>query len=351
MPKSKKIKILPTRFIGIDFGETGIAYSVLEISDKQADQIKADKDKKLGDHLKVVTILETGFINVTEIEKIINSSSRDKNATKGTFSIGVSKNKRRSEQAINKISNQIHVLALKYKAKIIYEYKIGIKNQTINMIFRKVKSLDIIDSKETREEAKARAGKWGTEYYPAGIHVTDKFSSQYSLYSRDIVEKDDIVHDYFYRYSIVSKHKDTSGKEILYISVDLDTKKIFIYARPDELEKSILGKDLFRLYKNSLRPYFKEMPVEHLEILKDQDKKLYETYVGFDRSTKVIYKDPFTEEPFFMDADIQASKFIAITGILREIERYHTDKFLEYDLFWEELKKTLKTLKMWFLVF
>ncbi len=130
-PKQKPDLKTDTRYMGVDVGEYGLAWTIIEV----------DLNKKV-----VSKIVKQGFIYEPLTHKVREYVQTIKNAqTKGTFGVPDTKLARIRENAITSLRNQVHAIALQHNAKPVYEFEISnfeTGSNRVKVIYDSVKRAD-----------------------------------------------------------------------------------------------------------------------------------------------------------------------------------------------------------------
>ncbi|PIP58309.1 MAG: hypothetical protein COX02_00930, partial [Candidatus Vogelbacteria bacterium CG22_combo_CG10-13_8_21_14_all_37_9] len=133
-PKQTKRKDLQTRvnYMGIDIGEYGLAWTIINID---------LKNKKIN------KISKQGFIYEPLTHKVRDYVATIKdNQVRGTFGMPDTKLARLRENAITSLRNQVHDIAMRYDAKPVYEFEISnfeTGSNKVKVIYDSVKRADI----------------------------------------------------------------------------------------------------------------------------------------------------------------------------------------------------------------
>ncbi len=142
------------RIMGIDVGEYGIAYTILD-----------QESKKI---LKTGFIFEPAIKNIKEYRKELKTEQ-----SKGTFSVSTTKLARLREHAITNIRNKIHDLVIRFNAIPVYERQISnfeTGDGKVTQIYNSVKRADV-SSKIKAEEAETNL-VWGNKYLNPGVEIS-----------------------------------------------------------------------------------------------------------------------------------------------------------------------------------
>mgnify|MGYP005854467923 FL=1 len=263
------------RYLGLDVGEFGIAYCVIEQKGHQ------------------ITLLNRGFLTSNSLQKIKLYISKNKiQQLKGTFSITSTQVDRARENAIHDLRNQIHDLVTRYQAKPIYEYSISnfeTGSGKISKIYNSVKTADIIGENEAEHTEKKNT--WGNKYYKLGNHI----SSYGTSYTCHHCKK-----------SLYSYENELSK---LSVSPNIGLQKINLSDSVITIYNDGSGKKLFEKAKNSARPSLDS------EIIK-QYTPIIDVLWRQSRGNSAVFICPFCQT--VSDADIQAALMIALKQVHRD---------------------------------
>lgn len=151
------------RVMGIDTGEYGLAYVIL------------DKEK-MGEEF----VIAKGFIQSNLIYKIREFIGTLKSRQiRGTFGIPSTKLARIRENAITSLRNQVSAIALQYGAMPVYEGEISafeIGSGKIKKIYNSVKEADVSTKKSPTAEAE-HVLVWGDKFHQFGAETSARATS------------------------------------------------------------------------------------------------------------------------------------------------------------------------------
>lgn len=306
----ERIKGGRKRYLGIDVGEYGLAWVVLDFANPtQPERI------------------DQGFIFNNALRKIKDRAEEIKDTqVTGTFTVPSTKLARVRENAITSLRNQVHDLVIKHDAKPIYEYSISNfetgSNKTTK-IYRSVKVSDVGAENDTDKAVKAHV--WGSKYITMGNHIS-AYATSYtcsqchqSIYDQGLDSQ-----------SEVKRHliKEVTGR---IITIQLPNKElIYGYVPPKKEETSfpyqagsqVSDKEVFNFVKNFARPPLDKSETTAFVRTKKPDqlpdlavRNLQET-----RGNSSIFICPFIHCLHVSDADIQAAQNIALRGYLKDHE-------------------------------
>lgn len=289
-------------YLGIDAGEYGVAYCLIDFS---------DDDYK---------IIEANYIKSKNIRKIKDYYHKiQERAKKGIFVSSTSVLQEIRENSINEIRNKIHNLYLKYNSSIIYEYSISnfeTGSGKVTKIYDSIKKSDVIPDNEADKSIIKHV--WGKEYIQIGKNLS-AYASSYtcsscgrSIYSiLENFENDNI--------KIIKKIENNETKNILEIQTKIGV--ILGYSKDNkfkegyEFKKTKESKNEFvKIIKNFARP-----PLEKSEVLlsfKKLNNKILKK-IKKERGNSAIFVCPFKDCQKVFDADLQASFIMALRGFIK----------------------------------
>jgi len=279
-PNIKPHAVNPSRYMGIDVGEYGLAYTIFETNPK-------------------FKILKQGFLYNANLRKIKSHIKRGKEKqVRGTFSSPSTSIQLIREQAITSIRNTVHDLVIRYKAKPVYEWQISnfeTGSGKISKIYNSIKTSDT--NSDTDAEKGAKELVWGK-----GTKTIGKEINAYATST--------ICSKCFKSYLLEIGLKDS-----------------------DKFTLEKIGNETFIKINNTLIRYFSRKPItntddaksaiygtmrppQYSEIVKslDIEDRFFST-----RGNSAIFYCPFCKH--ISDADIQASLFIGLKGYLKDLEK------------------------------
>lgn len=161
-----------TRLMGIDVGEYGLAWTILEVEDQK----EITKDS--------IRILNQGFIYEPLTHKVREYVSTIKaNQIKGTFGMPNTKLERLRKNAITSLRNQVHDIAMRYHAKPVYEFEISnfeTGSNRVKVIYDSVKRADTGRGRDKTQAENAEADLvWGK--------MSKQFGAQIGAYATSYI--------------------------------------------------------------------------------------------------------------------------------------------------------------------
>ncbi len=175
------------RYMGIDVGEYGLAYTIIETDLK---------------NIKINKIWKQGFIYEPLTHKVREYVTTIKdNQVKGTFGMPDTKLARLRENAITGLRNQVHDIAMRYNAKPVYEFEISnfeTGSNKVKVIYDSVKRADVGRGGIDAEKAEADLvwGKNGKNFgsqigaYATSYICTDCCYSPYLDFEQGNIDRD-----------------------------------------------------------------------------------------------------------------------------------------------------------------
>lgn len=291
-------------YLGIDAGEYGVAYSLVDFSD--------EKNPK---------IIESAYIKSKNIRKIRDYYQKiQEKAKKGVFLSSSDLVKKIRENSINEIRNQIHKIYLKHQSPIIYEYSISnfeTGSGRITKIYDSIKKSDVPPDNDADKSVINHI--WGKEYIKLGKNVS-AYASSYtcSHCGRSLFS---IIENINNNQIFITKRLNENGiKNIIEISTP--EGKIYGYSNEKKYVEGYIfkntnesKKELKKLIQSFARP-----PLDKSEVLftfKKLNKKILKK-IKSQRGNSAIFVCPFVDCLHVFDADLQASFIIAVRGYLKD---------------------------------
>ena len=311
---AKKIK---NRFIGIDIGEYGLAWSLIEVSGKRANQI------------------ESGFIsdNQQQILKEAVNNWRE-NQVRQTFTSQDTYVARIRESLIGSYRNQLESLAISKNAKLAFEDRVGYMESgggRIKKVYMSVKEADVWLPKEDENDATKAKKKisWGNsskDKMNYGIQAnqdgTSQFCTKCKRWSSLAIEddkKDYLLaeyNDHLFKTKIMHVHYDKCVK-----NCNEKFDEIRLLGR-EELKPgcNIEGKELKKLVYKAMRPNEDGFGMKIVE--RRLDKNMFAKFKqefgqGKKRGNMAVFVCPYTDCHHVADADLQAAFNIAVRGYIK----------------------------------
>lgn len=308
-PKAALPKDYPSRYLGLDIGEYGVASYVLDTNDLTNRNAP------------------TSFIYNKSLRLIREGIQENKDRQKaGTFSIPNSKIQRLRDNATTAIRNRIHRLVVEHQAKPVYEREVSAFESgsgKISKIYRSIQSSDIFEGTSVNELE--RKNIWGLRRAigaNTGAYATSYSCSGCCRSIYGFMDKSHYTKSYAVEVLNQSLHKEEKT-----IKVDLDQHDqnssgynlVFGYVKKNikigDLS-SMDGEDVMKAVRNFARPPTKIIldNVKSAEFKKSKfkDAEEFELVAG----SQAFFRCPFDGCGYVADADIQAAFWIAFRGYL-----------------------------------
>ena len=286
-------------FLGVDIGEYGVGYALVNFKDEE------------------VKIIQTGFIKSKNIASLKDRyhllQDRSK---KGVYFSSTSVIQEVRENAIGEIRNQIHDILIKNNADLIYEYNISnfeTGSGKINKVYDSIKKSDVPAENEAdksvinhvwgiKKSIASHLSAYGSSYTCSKCGRSVFSFSEEDIYLSKVTRRDG---------NIITIQ--TSKGEVFAYSKD---KKFNVgYSFSQEKSK----KEMKNLFMKIVRAYTRP-PLLKSEVLLTQkklNKKFLEKFKK-DRGNSAIFLCPFVDCQFLADSDIQAAFMIALRGYLKK---------------------------------
>jgi len=300
-------------YLGLDVGEFGVAYAVVRIV----------RDR--------IELLSWGFLKDPALRKIRERvQDMKKKQVMAVFSSSSTAVARVREMAIHSLRNQIHSIALAYKAKIIYEISISnfeTGGNRMAKIYRSIKVSDVY--RESGADTLVSEMIWGKKNKQMGNHISS-YATSYTCCNCARTPFELVIDN--------DKEYEKGGDEFIF-NVG-DEKKVRGFLQKSLLGKTIKGKEVLKSIKEYARPPIREVLLEGEDV-----EQLLKR-----RGNSYIYRCPFCG--YKTDADIQAALNIACRGYIsdnakdavKEGER-KLDYILEVRKLWEKNGAVLRSAK------
>lgn len=286
-------------FLGIDVGEYGVGYALVNFKDEE------------------IKIIKSGFIRSKNIASI-----RDKyrllqdRSKKGVYFSSTNVVQEVRENAIGEIRNQIHDILIKNNADLIYEYNISnfeTGSGRITKIYDSIKKSDVYAENEADKSVIQHV--WGIKKsiashlsaYGSSYTCSNCGRSIFSFSENDICSSKVIKRDG----NIITIQ--TPKGEVFAYSKD---KKFNIgYSFSQEKNKEEMKNLFMKIVKAYARP-----PLLKSEVLLTQKKLDREFLEKFkkERGNSAIFVCPFVDCQSLADSDIQAAFIMALRGYLKK---------------------------------
>ncbi len=296
-PLSEGRQVPENRFIGIDIGEYGLAYCLVEVNEG------------------AVKVEKTGFIEDRQQRKLKYAvkSLRD-NQVRSTFNAPNSLVARIRESLVGSYRNQLEDLAMKSNARLSFEFEVSnfeTGSSRISKIYSSIKRGDIKKRDNNAENKMAWGDRgqanWGVETTAAGTSQTCSKCRRWASLAIEDAKTYELSEydDRLFRTSI------GDGE------VRLLTKK--------DTGSSVKGRELKGLIYKAMRPNEDGLGMEIVKRRHDWTMLSDEFGAGKPRGNIGIYICPYLDCLHISDADIQAALNIAIRGYLK----YSSDKAIK----------------------
>ncbi|MDR0887240.1 MAG: type V CRISPR-associated protein Cas12d [Candidatus Nomurabacteria bacterium] len=301
---AKNIKNIKNRFIGVDIGEYGLAWSLIKVEDNQVKQLDSDF---IADNQQQVLKNEVKSWRASQVRQ--------------TFTAMDTKVARLRESLIGSYRNQLESLALSKNATLSFEYEVSgfeIGGKKVAKIYDSIKQADVLKGGGDNDE-KIKSS-WGG--YKAGAKTrplpgeklnyakettaagTSQFCTKCKTWaSLDLDENGDYqLEDYK---DGLLKTKLKSGRYVR------------LFAPHNKSGDTVKGKDLKGMIYKAMRPNEDGLGIEIVKREKNW-QELSKTFgAGKDRGNIGIYVCPYVDCRHISDADLQAAFNIAVRGYFK----------------------------------
>lgn len=277
------------RFIGIDGGEYGLAYMVVEVSKNRAKKvasgfITAPGHRQLG--MRVKQLRETHV--------------------RATFSSPDNRLSRIRESVTGAYRNQLANLELKYNATLAFEMSLSSFDNGREMIklYDAIKRADVklkgnaAQNKQAWGNLKRDQHAWAREVVAAG---TSQTCSKCKRWTRKFITDNQV-------------YPLTPHKKIGRLSVATLDNGVPVVAFLDDDPQSVIGKDLKTAIYKAMLPTIEGVALQLVDKKTLGDSKEWVEK----RGNKAIYICPFTDCHHLADADLQAAQNIALRGYVKQ---------------------------------
>ena len=299
-------KILPNRYIGIDIGEYGLAWALIEVSGRKVAQ------------------LASGFISDPQQDRLRKTVTEFRNhQVRQTFSSPNTQIARIRESLIGSYRNQLEDLVLRYQARLCFEFEVSAfesGGSRISKIYDSIKRGDINRSENkpqltiswglnpfSKQKSPVNYAKFNAIY---GFENTAAGTSQFCTKckrwaSLAIDDKAEYViedyHDKLYRTKVV------------------DGCLRFLGRSGDAAGKTISGKELRSQVYLAMRPNAAGLGMQIVERRHPDYAALSKIFgQGKARGNIGIFVCPYTDCHHISDADLQAAFNIAVRGFIKD---------------------------------
>jgi len=277
-----------TRYLGIDVGEYGLAYTIIETEPE-------------------VSILETGFEHEPTLRNIRKQVTNIKNKQRtGTFGVPSTKLARLRKQAVTKLRNRMHDLAVRFDAILVYEWQISnfeTGSARVTNVYNSVKRADTSSGMGSDAESGEAELVWGDSSWRVGREVSAFATSNMCSNCFESV----------YAYPDEAFSLQSVESEYAYYTVDGTQENVMAFL-PDTDPEGISGGKLKQAIKDFSRPSIDtlvERQTNDFDLSKGKTTELIRH-----RGNSALFECPFCHA--VNDADIQASLFIGLRAILKD---------------------------------
>jgi hypothetical protein len=290
------------RFIGVDIGEYGLAWSLVEVNGQEINE------------------LDSGFIDDRQQQTLKQDvKNLRQRQVRATFNSPDSKIARVRESLIGSYRNQLEDLAIRKNARLSFEYEVSgfeTGGAKIAKIYDSIKRGDV-RRKDNNAENKMAWGDKGSDIW--GFETTAAGTSQFCTHckswaSLDIEDNSDYTLEEYQDGLFKTKLK--SGRNVR------------LFAKNQSAGDILKGKALKSLIYKAMRPnmfidgsgrtIFGGMKIVERKLGKKNFTKLQENFgVGKPRGNIAIFVCPYIDCQHISDADKQAAFNIAVRGYLK----------------------------------
>ena len=311
LPKDDRLASPDTirnRFIGVDIGEYGLMWQLIEIDDSDFDCIQ-------------VSALESGFIADPQ-QKALKERVRDlrERQVRATFTSPDTKIARIRESLIGSYRNQLEDLAIRHNARLSFESEVSnfeSGKRRIVVIYDSIKRSSVRRTFNTKRDNRAEnIQSWGElkndKFFWQGLDILAAGTSQTctqcgrwaSLAVRDKTEYE------LYEWD--------DGL----LKTELSDGEVRLFARKAKVGDKVRGDDgLKDMISEAMRPNIDGVGMEAVrrKLGKKRFGELQEEFgPGTLRGNMALYVCPYIDCGYIADADLQAAFNIAVRGYLVE---------------------------------
>lgn len=277
----------PNRFMGVDIGEYAVAYCVIE---------KGDDAIEILDR----GIVRNGAHRVLK-DKVDTLKRRQRSLTFGAMDTSIAEAR---ESLVGNYRNRLHSIALKYGAKLVYEYEVSAFESGGNRIKKVYETLKKSDcSGETDADKKARKHIWG-ETKPMGEQIGAGWTSQTCTKCGRSFGSDLKAGNFGASVPFPKKVEDSKGHYAYHEFPFEDGLKVRGFLKPNKVISD--QKELAKAVHAYMRP-----PLVAL------GKRKLPKNARYRRGNSSLFRCPFSDCGFIADADIQAAYNIAVKQLYR----------------------------------
>lgn len=306
IPKHKKSQQALNVFMGVDIGEYGLGYTVLEV---------------VGNTVK---IFERGFIHEPRLKLLREEVKRLKQTQKrGTFTMAQTKIALLRDDVANSLRNRVHAIALQYKAEIVYEWQVSAfeaGGKKIEKLYATIKKPDVYSQADVDQSMKKAL--WGDyrlkkEERRIAEEVSARGSSQFcSSCKRWWRNEIDEGNDSF----VITDWKHSLAEISVFTKDGKEKMKLYGYAEDKPKNMNISYSQVRRYVGDFMRPP-RLNKKGYLSAVFERfvGSKVSEEFVKM-RGNSAVYICPVVHgkgKPHVSDADIQASQTLALLGYVK----------------------------------
>lgn len=310
---SEKIK---NRFVGVDIGEYGLAWSLIEINGNEVNQ------------------LESGFIADNQ-QLTLKKDVKDlrERQVRATFNSPDTKVARVRESLIGSYRNLLEDLAMRKNARLSFEYEVSgfeTGGNRISKVYDSIKRGSVARKENNSENKQAWGNLKNDEFIWKAVEATAAGTSQFCTKCKNWASLDlDESRDY-----TLEDYQDGLFK------IELNSgRSVRLFAPNNSAGDTLKGKDIktikSMIYK-AMRPNDDGAGMEIVKRLCDWEQLSQDFGSGKKRGNIGIYVCPYIDCHHVSDADLQAAFSIAIRGAAKANPEQFADEGESKDGKWKE---------------